>query len=237
MKLANLALALSFAALLLGGAGCSDQDNAPGATATVTPAETRAPAGQAGLDVLRQLAGNFGKTTYRLVYQVTGTDASGGRVDATLSMAADPPRQLVGIAGDVGGKVGQFLLIDDGQASFVCVDSNGSQGCLKGKSSGRPTVPLPSFLNVESLMRGIADQPGAGVDDAPDQQIAGRQAKCWDVKGQQGNGRFCVDARDQGTLLLLEGDFGTGKFSMKAKEVGKPSSKDFEPPFKVTDAP
>ncbi|MCL4231397.1 MAG: hypothetical protein KJ053_07430 [Dehalococcoidia bacterium] len=218
-------------ALSLAAVACSDK---PGGGDSTGPGDDAQPAPAAGLDSLRRFAESLGNDTYRLVYEVTGSGAKKGKLAATLTMAADPPRQALGLSGEFEGKTATFVLINDGKSSFVCAESGGPGRCLKGESSSPVTIPLPALLDVEPLLERISADTGAEVRPARDRRIAGHDARCWEVEGADGEGVFCV-ARSDGTLLLLEGDFDGASFAMTAQEVGQPSGKDFEPPFPVVE--
>ncbi|MBE7518946.1 MAG: hypothetical protein HS107_06830 [Thermoflexaceae bacterium] len=216
-------------ALALAGAACNEK---PGALDGNEPGSS-APA-VAGLDALRLFADALGKDTYRLVYEITGSDSRKGDVSATLSLAADPPRQAFGIAGEFEGERAAFTLINDGQSSYVCIQAGGPGRCLKGQSLATATIPMPALLDVESLLGRISADTDARVRPAPDQRIAGQEGQCWEIEGAEGEGAFCT-ARSDGALLLLEGDFDGASFKMKATEIGRPSGKDFEPPYRVVE--
>lgn len=224
--------------LALAAAACSekaDEGSAGGGSSTQAHATPTKPAGVAeGLDSLREFVQGLGQQKYKLVYEMTGTDPKSGKLTGTLTMAADPPKQLLGLAGDIGGKQATFVLLNDGSASYVCVDAEGRQRCLKGQSAGKTTIPLPGLTNVDQLLKRVSSDTGANVKPVKDQQIAGRTGKCWEIEGTEGKGTFCVDAKD-GTLLLMDGNFGGSAFAMKAKTVGLPVEADFAPPYRVVE--
>lgn len=231
----RFALAAIFA-LAMAVAACSDKETDGEGAGTprsgdAQPTPTRS---LDGLDSLRRFAESLGQDTYRLVYEMTGSDAKGQELEATLAMSADPPRQSIGLSGEFEGKKAAFILINDGKASYVCAETDGLRRCLKGQSLATSTIPLPALLDVESLIERVSADTGAKVKPAKDQRIAGQDGKCWEIEGAEGKGTFCVSEKD-GVLLLMDGDFDGASFTMKAKEIGQPSAKDFEPPFRVVE--
>lgn len=229
----------AFAALLalaMAVAACSDKETDGEGVAAPRTEEGQPKSSPAldGLDSLRRFAESLGQDTYKLVYEMTGSDSKGKQLEATLAMSADPPKQSVGLSGEFEGKKAAFILINDGKASYVCAESDGLRRCLKGQSLANSTIPLPALLDVESLVDRVSADTGAKVKPAKDRRIAGLDGKCWEIEGAEGKGTFCVSEKD-GVLLLMDGDFDDASFTMKAKEVGQPSAKDFEPPFRIVE--
>jgi hypothetical protein len=225
--------------LLLGlaAAACGGDDTTPsdGSRPTATPAGAGTDGGSKsdGLSALRNVAQNSNQTTYRVVYDIEGMDPSSGEISGTLTLAAKPPKQLFSLSGEFAGEESTLTMIDDGESSFLCIETEGNQSCLRSPSGGGGSIPLPTILEVEELIETLADDKDATVREVRGQKIAGRDGKCFEIQSREGEGTVCIDEKD-GILLLLDGTFDGARITLRAAEIaGAPSDSDFEPPFPV----
>lgn len=242
----------AIALVALGAAACGDDDDSskkPAAEATktdggaskeATKEATKGATKEAtrssndGLAALQKAAKDLSKLTYKVSYEISGTDAQTGKIAGTFTLASKPPKSLFGISGDFGQGEGTFLVIDDGTSSFLCTESDGEKSCLKSKSSGAGATELPTIFSVDDLMKSIGDDSTASVKEAQGQKIAGKDGKCFDVKSKEGDGMICFSS--DGLVLLIDGQFEGSRITLKAKEAsGSPTDKDFEPPYPVID--
>lgn len=168
-----------------------------------------------------------------MVYEIEGGDAASGEIRGTLTLAAEPPKQLFSMSGVFAGEETSLTIIDDGESSFLCFDAAGSKSCVRSASGGSDTVPLPTFLEVEDLLDMLADDGTATAREVDGQQIASRQGRCFELSSTEGIGLVCIDTADS-VLLLLEGTFASLTFTMRAVEIeDAPSAADFEPPYPI----
>ncbi|MCC7366685.1 MAG: hypothetical protein IT303_20170 [Dehalococcoidia bacterium] len=211
-------------------------NNTATSTATAT-ATTGADNSDDGLSLLRDATANLEEATYKLVYELTGEDDGTGALDGTLTIAADPPRQLMGISGSLGGEEGSFMILNDGTDSFLCVDFDGEQSCIKGTGSVTSAIPLPSIVSIEDSLDEIAGAPDVEVKEVAGQEIAGRDGRCFEVTSSEGTGLVCIDEGD-GIVLLVDGEFGGSSGTLRLREyTDNPAASDFEPPYPVTEIP
>ncbi len=202
------------------------------------PSPTTQPASSAQANpILARVSNDLAKGTYRVAYDLSGTDASGGKIEGVMTLAAKAPSSLFSLQGRFSGLTGNLTLIDDGVSSYLCIDSQGQKSCLKNKSgtaTGNP-VPLPSAFAIDELFKEISTDPSTKVTEAKAQTIAGREGKCFDFDSKSGKGSFCSSEKDS-VLLLLDGTFTGVKLKAVAKDVStSPEARDFEPPYPVVD--
>lgn len=182
---------------------------------------------------LKQLAADITSATYKVVYDISGNDHEGA-LAGTFTLAADDDRQLLGFEGKVGVLEGHFVVIEDADASYLCIDGQGQKACLKSKPGAASPVPLPTAFSVDTLLDELSKAPGLTVTAAGKEKVAGEDAHCWDVASEGGKGHLCV-GDDDGVLLSLDGEFEGAKLSLKAREVGEPGPGEFEPPYPIVD--
>jgi len=234
---AALLVALLFAFV---AAACGSDDGGEGAVpqgARATPASATDEEGQDDKDdvlsSLQDAARDSGQTTYRVVYELDGSDPASGGFSGTLTLAAKPPKQLFMLAGESDGEESTIMLIDAGESSYLCTDAEGNQTCIKSASGGAGAGQMPTVLEVDDLIAGLAADADASAKEVQGQTIAGQDARCFEIKIQEGEGTVCISKKDA-ALLLLDGTFGGAVVSLRATEVSdSPSDSDFEPPFPV----
>lgn len=230
-------LLFSFAVAACGGSDAGDGDTRQGASPTPTSEPSDDGEGAEGDDVLsllQRVAENAGRTTYRVVYEIEGGDPDSGEIRGTLTMAADPPKQLFSLSGLFAGEESTLTIIDDGESSYLCFDAEGNQSCLRSGSGGSETVPLPTFLEVDELIGTLARDGDTTAREVQGREIAGRDARCFEIASSEGDGLVCI-AKDDAVLLLIEGTFEGAVFNMRAVEIADaPTAADFEPPYPVS---
>lgn len=183
--------------------------------------------------MLKQLAADLTSSSYKVVYDISGNDREGA-LKGTFTLAGKDGSQLLGFEGSVGALAGHFILIREGDSSFLCIDGQGQQACLKARADAPHPIPLPAVFSVDDILEQVAQAPGLAVTPAGTAKIAGADAHCWDVSGNGGKGHLCVSDTD-GALLSLDGEFGGSRITLKARESGQPEDGDFEPPYPVVD--
>jgi hypothetical protein len=248
----TVSLGLAVLALLaLLAAACGDDDDtaskttsAGGTTASGTVAKggstasadgTDAPSTGNGVQDLQNAAKNFKNGDFKITYDVTQTDSSGKATSGTMTMAQKDKKSLFQ-ASNFLDQQGSVAIIDDGSNTYLCTDSP-QKTCLKTGTTGGSAGGVADAFRPDVLL-GDIDKQGVNIDKAPDQKIAGHDAKCYKVSGNGENGTICIDKKT-GFMLLLDGteDDGT-KIKLVAKDVASSASdNDFKPPYTVQSIP
>lgn len=185
-----------------GGNGGSEDDNGEGGDGEDSASV---------LDRFRQAAENLDTATFHVVYEIQATG-----MDGRFTLASNPPDSLVGIEGTFDGEEGTMLIITKEEFLYFCTDSAGEQSCIKMKGEGSNAFPLPTLIDVGSIVASAASVPGAEVKQVDGEEIAGIDADCYEYTSGSDQGRMCI-GDDQ--LLLMEGTFGGEQVSMRVQEI------------------
>lgn len=244
MRTRFLALLAAAATLALGGIACSSTAETPAGTGAQAFADTgAAPAASPAaprtdpLVALRKATNNLADATYRVVYDIEGSDRDTGGLDGTLTIASHGDRQAFGISGTLGNDSGTFLVINDGTAGYLCIEGQGDSGCLKVPAVGSTPIPLPSVMTIDDVLQRVIDSTELDVTEVAGRTIAGRDGRCFEVAASGGKGLVCVDEAE-GLVLLIDGEFGGSTFRMTLRDYSdNPSDDEFEPPFPVIQLP
>lgn len=247
--------ALGLAALA--AAACSGDDDAkatpaPSASAAAaapgqeTAVKPSAPAGAgggqvtgSGVDALKKLSTDLRGKTYQVVYDLSrpATGGSTAGTKGTVTISQKPPRTAFKIeTPDAGGQL--IVAINDGKDAYFCIKGTTPEGlCTKASGSGG-LADLANFANVNEILKNLEGK--SDVTEARGQTIAGREARCFDVKnsgGASGTATACFDKND-GLLLLSETTTGNEKVTLRATKVTTTVGDDtFALPYKVQDLP
>lgn len=190
-----------------------------------------------GADLLRETSDVLAFATYKTVFELNGREPGLGDVSGTVTIARGEDARHLGVSGNLGGAEGSFIAIQRPDANFLCIKGQGDSACLKTGSNAASPLPLPSVLELQPLVEGLANQPDSIVRELEPQQVAGRDARCFEVGAQPGRGTLCVDV-ELPMVVLVEGHFRGAEFEMRLKEYEPvPGPEDFEPPFPVAELP
>lgn len=244
MRTRFLALFAAAATLALGGVACSSTTETPAvadaqAFANTAPTQAASPAAPRTdpLVALRKATNNLADATYRVVYDIEGSDRDAGGLDGTLTIATRDDKQAFGISGKLGNDSGTFLVINDGTAGYLCIKGQGDSGCLKIPSIGSTPMPLPSVMTIDEVLQRVIDSTDLDVSEVDGRTIAGRDGRCFEVAAGSGTGLVCVD-ETEGLVLLIDGKFSRSTFRMTLREYSSnPSDDEFVPPYRVTELP
>jgi hypothetical protein len=142
------------------------------------------------------------------------------------------------ISQDGSGKQAIFaddtVYISDGDSVLTCNTADGSATCIDNPAAMGQAALLPftgALTAASDTIKGARDVPG-GFGDASTEEIAGREADCYEVKFG-GSYKVCADA-ETGILLKSEVSGGGETASLVAIEVTEPDDSDFEPPAGAT---
>lgn len=233
---------LMIIAITFAGCGSSEPTHAqaaststvePTATATPSPTATPTPVPLRPEELLKKLARGTSETGYKVEYDLRGNDAE-GPMNGTLTLAANRTSRLAAFSGSIGQMEGDFLLIEQPEAKFLCINGQGQKACLKSRADSPSPIPLPQTFALAEVLQRATDDPETKVRDAGRERVAGRNARCLEVTAPSGHGRVCAD-EGPGAILRYEGDFEGAQTSMRAKNAAPAVNKDFEPPYPVTD--
>jgi hypothetical protein len=230
------ALLLAVLALAAVAAACGDDDDSK-KTPTVAPAGAASRGGDAGgggsspgADRLKQIAKDMQSKSYKVTYDLKGDGISG-----TLTWASKPPKQYVAIEGIAS--LGSFISITGDTDAYFCASGSGTEKtCVKSPATASGSgAGNPFAINLDDLIRQVAGGAGTTVTDGKGQTIAGRAAKCYDIKSRDSAGSMCVDEKDS-IILLVDGTFGGTKLGITAKSLSTDvSDADFTPPYRVVE--
>lgn len=185
------------------------------------------------------------KENYYLEYRMEFPDGEGTYViarretDFVLSINAD--------------ELGEFSLFQVGGKDIWCFGSEAGIGSLFGaeedvcfdfsseadeESEDGDLVPEDVFDEMlfnplEGLLED-ADDADVTVTDADDREIAGQDARCFDVRNPDGNAVICV-SKESGVLMLVDGDIEGEEGFMELTSSRDPKDSDFEPPYEIQD--
>ncbi len=149
-------------------------------------------------DLTKDRATETQAVTYNLVLVDDGATRTG-----TWRIVQDPPKSLVSFAID-GSDGGTFWIIDDGESSIICFDTDSEPGqCVKTGDSSLSDSLVPSVVDVDETFDGVEHAPN--VTEVGGRTIAGRSARCfeYDDTTNADTGTICLDGSD-GILLALK---------------------------------
>jgi hypothetical protein len=169
-----------------------------------------------GADELKKLSKDLKGKTFSATYEAETTDSAKKVSKGTLVTAQKDKKAYTQIDGAFAGSedLGNLVVIDDGEFSFLCSDSGGEKSCIKTKSTGGDD----SFtFNATSLVEDLDDD--LKVEKDKDQKIAGVDSKCFKLTDATTNGLACF-AKDSGIMTFVDGTDDTGtRFVLKATKV------------------
>jgi hypothetical protein len=134
-----------------------------------------------------------------------------------------------------------FGTVRDAENSYFCLggsdpdypDEPPQAFCYPGDDDDGPTDDDFPLFNFEEELQQLVLDGEVTIEDAPDRQVAGYDAKCWQVTDPTGTGVACVSKSD-GFLVLIDGDFDEGHVNMEvASYTDKPQDSVFAPPYPV----
>jgi hypothetical protein len=234
-----IACSLSIAAAACGGGG-GGSANSPAGGGGGSPPKTNAGAGSDLQKQLESFGREWGTTSAKVTYKVTGTDP--GASEMTLFW--EPPDSSRMDIVDEQGNTSTFIATKD--ATYFCGGS-AQQQCLKIQGTSGAPISVP-FFGLFAAPNALDEQIAAGtagVDlHTSNETIAGISATCFTAGGSSagstGAGEWCFS--DKGILLLVDGNgSSTGpssSFRMEATSVSETvSASDFQPPYPVTELP
>lgn len=236
-------LALTFVIVLVAAACGGDDDGDTADDQAGTPADTgdgAADGDGTGDEELDELLARARDVRIRVTYETDDGETITVSQDGEGRSAVFPDESSVMISTDDGTVVCDGL---DGDAP-TCNELPGELGDLTGAGLGF------FFLLGESLSQ-AADEL-EGIDRSRD-EIAGRDAICWDIDPSRfapgfleelgdddvpddARGRVCID-EETGFLLEIASESDGEEFFFRAVEVGEPDDDDFEPPVEPEPAP
>jgi|GEM_PF-3494807 len=190
-----------------------------------------------GSALLREAADVLAYASYKTVYELSGSDPGLGALHGTVTLARELSNRYLDVSGNLGGSEGSFIAIQRPDANFLCIKGQGDSACLKTGAHAASPLPLPAVLELQSLIDGIADQPDASVREIEPREVAGREARCFEVGARPGNGTVCVDV-ELPMVVHVDGSFRGSNFAVTLKEYQPvPEAGTFEPPFPVAEIP
>lgn len=237
-RLHAVGMSLTLVAILsIAAMACSDSSQ-PLSAGPAPRGESTAPIQARDPDAIRtelaRTANSLGTATFTAVYDFAGK-ALAGDAAGTVALAAKPPKRLFSIETTTAGRRTTIITIDDGTWSYLCTDT-GATACTKAQAPDGGGGAIPPGLDVGAIVERIAASNASTVSDAPGQRIANRDGRCYRIEGTDaGSGILCVSPGD-GLLLLLDGTFGGGRITLRAREISNsPADVDFLPPYPIVE--
>jgi hypothetical protein len=144
-----------------------------------------------------------------------------------------PPKSAFHLTDEAGDT---FISIRDGESVFLCTDTEGEQECIRFPEDSELAGTLVPVVDVDSIIEDAAEE-GAEVKEIDGREIAGVDAKCYDVKDDTGSGVLCA-SEDDGVMLLLDGTFDGEESKFEAIEyTASADDGAFEPPYPFSELP
>ncbi|MGD9932467.1 MAG: hypothetical protein AB7T37_02015, partial [Dehalococcoidia bacterium] len=159
-----------------GSSTASSSATAP--TGSPAPSPSASPASTADASAaFRDLTQDRSEEKIAVSYNLTLVDDGETRT-GTWRIVQDPPRSLVFFTFD-GSNGGKFWVIDDGESSIICFDTDDEPGqCLKTGDSSLSDSLIPSVVDVDETFDAVDDAPD--VREVAGRTIAGRAARCFE---------------------------------------------------------
>ena len=206
-----------------------------GASGKTTPAPASGSSGQTSGDAskkLKDLGGQWAKSSGKVTYDMT-TKTGQGSQTSTAVMYWAPSRFRMDLETDLGGTKTKMALISTSDKTYICIPAP-TQLCMVSEgASGAASLGLPELTDAAAVEKAVNDFAGSGGIDTSSQKIAGKDASCFSAK----TGKWCFSS--DGLLLLANVNDASGNvtFSLQAREVGKLSDDDFNPPYPISQLP
>jgi hypothetical protein len=210
-------------------AATSPAGNTPAAAKTSPAGET--PSAQGG-GAFADLAGKFGKSTFKVTYQLSGGGAAATQGSMTWYKKGDNLRE--DFEADGGGQQGNVILIIRPDTSYYCTE-------MPETGEGDTCFSVPTEAGggvgdmVAELEKTLTD-PNLEVVSTSSRKIAGEDAKCYTVRSPdiEGEAERCMSG-DGVPLFWRETTQGV-ETTMEATDFSRDvSDSDFEPPYPVSE--
>jgi hypothetical protein len=214
------------------GGGGKEEPGAATAPAATSPAgET--PEAQGGGGQFGDLAGKFGKATFKVTYELT-SGAGAGVTEGSMTWYKKGDNLRMDMSGEFEGQQTSAIFIIRPDKSYFCtsVPEMGEAGsCFttsgaEGEGVGEIATELEKTLT----------DPNVDVVSTSSRNIAGEDAKCYTVRSPDIEGEAEVCLNNEGVPLFTKETVGGEEMSLEATDFSRDvSDGDFEPPYPVSE--
>ncbi len=188
-------------------------------------------------DLTKQWAKAEAKITYSISTRIDGATNTN-----ELALFWAPPRFRMDMALEANGKRRQTTFITNADSSYICSQESGGH-CISssGATAAGDINILKDFIDPESMEKQVSALAGGVESDGSKKEVAGQDATCFSssrqIDGRSGSTKWCFG--ENGLLLLLAtvDEESNTEFTIEAKEIGKVSDSDFDPPYPAIDVP
>jgi hypothetical protein len=208
---------------------------APAATspASKTPEAKETPKTQEGGGEFGDLAGRFGKATFKVTYDLSsGSGEQGFTGTMTLYKKGDNLRE--DFEGESGGEKTSATFITTPDKSYVCteVPEMGEGGTCFSAPSEPGQGPTEIVADLEKALT----DPNVDIVSTSSRKIAGEDAKCYTVRSSELEGESELCMSDEGVPLFSKSTVEGAEMSLEATDFSRDvSDDDFEPPYPVSE--
>jgi hypothetical protein len=220
------------------GGGGKEEPGAATAPAATSPAGRTAEAGktpeaQGGGGQFGDLAGKFGKATFKVTYELT-SGGEAGVTEGSMTWYKKGDNLRIDIAGEFEGQQTSAIFIMRPDKSYMC-----SEAAAAGE--GGSCFEMPSTAGqgvgdiVAELEKTLTD-PSVNVVSTSSRKIAGEDTKCYTVNSPdiEGEAELCMSS--EGVPLSSKSTVQGEEMSLEATDFSRDvSDSDFEPPYPVSE--
>ncbi len=225
------------------GGGGEEKPSGPTAPAATSPAGETPEAGETptvektpeaaeGGGEFADLAEKFGKSTFKVTYQLSGGEAAGTQGSMTLYKKGDNLR--TDIVEEVEGQQMSAIVIVRPDTLYYC--TNASEAGGGGSCFAMPSGEGAGVTDMAAELEKTLTDPNIDVVSTSSRKIAGEDAKCYTVQSPdiEGEAEMCLS--NEGVPLFSKETVGGVETTMEATDFSHDvSDNDFEPPYPVSE--
>ena len=206
---------------------------APAATSAAgkTPGAGTTPAAGGGGGDFSGLAEKFGKSTFKVTYQLSGAGA--GITGGSMTWYKKGDNLRIDMTSESGGQQASLIMITLSDKSYLCTSTpelGGGGSCF--------VTPSSEGTGVSEMVSGLEStlsDPSVDIVSTSSRKIAGEDAKCYTMQSpDEGEAEICMSS--EGVPLFSKETVEGAETTMEATAFSHDvSDSDFEPPYPVSE--
>jgi len=225
------------------GGGGEEKPSGPTAPAATSPAGETPEAGETptlektpeaaeGGGEFSGLAEEFGKSTFKVTYELSGAGA--GVTEGSMTWYKKGDNLRMDMSGEFEGEQTSAIFIMRSDKSYFCTNAAGmGEGGFCFETPGTEGEGIGQIAT--ELENTLAD-PNVDIVSTSTRKIAGEDAKCYTVQSPDIEGESEVCMSGEGVPLYSKSTVEGGEVIMEATDFSRDvSDGDFEPPYPISE--
>jgi hypothetical protein len=197
-----------------------------------TPTVGKTPEAAEGGGEFGDLAEKFGKSTFKVTYELSGAGA--GVTEGSMIWYKKGDNLRMDMSGEFEGEQTSAIFIMRSDKSYFC--SSAAEMGEGGFCFETPGAEGAGIGEIAADLENTLADPNVDIVSTSSRKIAGEDAKCYTVRSPdlEGEAELCMS--DEGVPLFSKSTVEGAEITMEATDFNRDvSDNDFEPPYPVSE--